>query len=107
MPALGRFCWVMQCTRGGPSMRKRRPVRAHAARMIAGVVAILTAVVLAATAAPAFAMVNGTPDNAHPEGGALYFSATPTSARHFACSGALIDTQVFLTAAHCFAGYYR
>jgi hypothetical protein len=75
--------------------------------MIARVVAVLFAVVLAGTVSPAFAMVNGTPDNAHPEAGALYFSGTPTSPRHFACSGALIDTQVFLTAAHCFAGYYR
>jgi Trypsin len=82
-------------------------MRAHAARMIATVVTILSAVVLAATVGPALAMVNGTPDNAHPESGALYFSDTPTSPRHFACSGALIDTQVFLTAAHCFAGYYR
>jgi V8-like Glu-specific endopeptidase len=82
-------------------------MRKHAARVIAGAVAVLSAVALAATAGPAFAMVNGTPDYAHPEAGALYFSATPTSSRHFACSGALIDTQVFLTAAHCFAGYYR
>jgi hypothetical protein len=82
-------------------------MRAHAARMIARVAAIVSAVVLAATVGPAFAMVHGTPDFAHPEAGALYFSDTPTSARHFACSGALIDTQVFLTAAHCFAGYYR
>ena len=82
-------------------------MRAHAARVIAGIAALLTAVVLAATAGPASAMVNGTPDSAHPEAGALYFSDTPTSARHFACSGALIDTQVFLTAAHCFADYYR
>jgi hypothetical protein len=72
-------------------------MRAHAARMIASVLAIVSAVILAATAVPAFAMVNGTPDQAHPEAGALYFSDTPTSARHFACSGALIDTQVFLT----------
>jgi len=82
-------------------------MRAHAARMIARVVAIASAVVLAATVGPAFAMVNGAPDHAHPEAGALYFSDAPAGARHFACSGALIDTQVFLTAAHCFAGYYR
>jgi Trypsin len=82
-------------------------VRVHAARIIARLAAILSAVSLAAAASPALAMVKGTPDNAHPEAGALYFSATPTSARHFACSGALIDTQVFLTAAHCFAGYVR
>ena len=63
-------------------------MRAYAARMIAGVVAVVSAVVLAATAVPALAMGNGTPDYAHPEAGALYFSDTPTSARHFACSSA-------------------
>ncbi len=60
-----------------------------------------------ATAGPAAAMVNGTPDTAHPEAGALYFSTGPDGDRSFACSGALIDEQVFLTAAHCFADYYR
>jgi Trypsin len=63
--------------------------------------------VLAAAAAPASAMVNGVPDSAHPEAGALYFSAAPDGERSFACSGALIDSQVFLTAAHCFADYTR
>lgn len=70
-------------------------------------VPVLAVFGLAVLALPAEAIVNGTPDTTHPEAGALYFSATPTSARHFACSGALIDTQVFLTAAHCFAGYVR
>ena len=67
----------------------------------------LTVLGVGVLASPAQAMVNGTPDTSHPEAGALYFSATPASPRHFACSGALIDTQVFLTAAHCFAGYVR
>jgi len=60
-----------------------------------------------AGAVPAAAMVNGTPDTAHPEAGALYFGAGPGTERSFACSGALIDRTVFLTAAHCFADYVR
>jgi len=55
----------------------------------------------------AMAMVNGTPDFSHPEAGALYFSDTVDGPKQFACSGALIDDTAFLTAAHCFAGYYR
>jgi hypothetical protein len=54
----------------------------------------------------ATAMVNGTPDFSHPEAGALYFSDS-NGTKQFACSGALIDDEVFLTAAHCFADYYR
>jgi hypothetical protein len=52
-------------------------------------------------------MVNGTPDWAHPEAGALYFSTSASGGRSFACSGALVDTRVFLTAAHCFADHVR
>ena len=55
----------------------------------------------------ATAMVNGTPDFSHTEAGALYFSDTVNGPKQFACSGALIDHTAFLTAAHCFADYYR
>ena len=71
---------------------------------------LVTAAVLGAALAfipsAATAMVNGTPDSLHPEAGALYFS-DPNGTKQFACSGALIDDKVFLTAAHCFADYYR
>lgn len=74
-------------------------------RIIAGTAVIVGAML--AVPGPAQAMVNGTPDSAHPEAGALYFSTVPSGGRSFACSGALIDDQVFLTAAHCFADYVR
>jgi len=75
-------------------------------RRVLGALTAAVAATLLATV-PASAMVNGTADTAHPEAGALYFSSAPGAERSFACSGVLIDTQVFLTAAHCFADYVR
>ncbi len=72
---------------------------------------LLPAAVLGAALAiipsAATAMVNGTSDVSHPEAGALYFSDSANGPKRFACSGALIDHAAFLTAAHCFADYYR
>jgi secreted trypsin-like serine protease len=77
-------------------------------RSLVGASAVLLAALTAlGTGGAASAMVNGSPDTAHPEAGALYFSATPNGAKHFSCSGALIDTQAFLTAAHCFTETVR
>jgi len=69
--------------------------------------AAVIAAALAFFPSAAVAMVNATPDFSHPEAGALYFSDTVDGAKQFACSGALIDRTAFLTAAHCFADYYR
>ncbi|MEO7754278.1 MAG: trypsin-like serine protease [Terracoccus sp.] len=69
--------------------------------------AVALGITLAFIPSAATALVNGTPDVAHPEAGALYFSDTADGAKGFACSGALIDRTAFLTAGHCFADYYR
>jgi V8-like Glu-specific endopeptidase len=69
--------------------------------------AAVIAAALAVIPSAAIAMVNATPDSSHPEAGALYFSDTVDGPKDFACSGALIDRTAFLTAAHCFADYYR
>jgi V8-like Glu-specific endopeptidase len=68
----------------------------------------LAAFALAATAAPAGAIINGSPDNgAHPEVGALISPTQFTDGTWLECTGTLISPTVFLTAAHCYQGLDR
>jgi len=68
----------------------------------------LAAFALATTAAPAGAIINGSPDNgAHPEVGALISPTQFSDGTWLECSGTLISPTVFLTAAHCYDGQNR
>ena len=72
-------------------------------------VAVLAAACLAAaglaTATPALAITNGTPDgNGHPNVGALVAATAYSDGTWTYCSGTLISPTVFLTAAHCDEG---
>jgi hypothetical protein len=100
---------VGRCTGDDPAIgyERRSVVRGGIGRVLVGLAATALAWTSCGWPGQAGAMVNGTPDTAHPEAGALFFSATPDSTKHFACSGALIDRQAFLTAAHCFADTVR
>jgi secreted trypsin-like serine protease len=68
----------------------------------------LCGLALAVAASPAGAIVNGSPDNgAHPEVGALISPTQFADGTWLECSGTLISSTVFLTAAHCFEGSNR
>jgi hypothetical protein len=68
-------------------------------------VLVLALAVLALTQVPAFSMTNAEPDgNRHPAVGVLFFQRVYSPGvlgPHAACSGSLISSTVFLTAAHC------
>lgn len=68
----------------------------------------LASVALAVSAAPAGAIINGSPDNGrHPEVGALISPTQSPDGTYLECTGTLISPTVFLTAAHCYQGLDR
>lgn len=86
-----------------------RPVSCRCERAVAAVLALA---LLATLALPAWAITNGVPDDGeHPNVGALLHvrrtvdgtTGEMTTTIRRDCSGALIDDQTFLTAAHCVA----
>ena len=65
----------------------------------------LTALAALSLAAPAAAIINGSPDgNAHPNVGGLVAPEAYSDGTWIYCSGTLISPTVFLTAAHCDEG---
>ena len=60
---------------------------------------LVTSVIVLAAAAPASAILNGTPDTEHPYVGIL--TTTIDGQRVPVCSGFLVRPTVFVTAAHC------
>jgi hypothetical protein len=70
-------------------------------KLVAGIIAVAALVI----AAPASAITNGQPDgNGHPEVGALLAQQAFSDGTWAECSGTLISSTVFLTAAHCDEG---
>ena len=73
-------------------------------KLVAGIVAVASLTV----AAPAAAITNGQPDrNGHPEVGALLAQQAFSDGTWAECTGTLISSTVFLTAAHCDEGVSR
>jgi len=73
--------------------------------LISTVIALCAALALATAGS---AITNGMPDgNGHPEVGALLAPQAYSDGTWAACSGTLISSQVFLTAAHCDLGVTR
>ena len=68
------------------------------------VLAAAAAVVLA-TASPGWAITNGAPDGSgHPNGGGLVSATQYSDGTWLYCSGTLVSSTVFVTAAHCAEG---
>ena len=66
------------------------------------IVCLATVVAALTVAAPAAAIINGTPDgNRHPNVGGLVSPTQYSDGTWLYCSGTLISPTVFLTAAHC------
>ncbi len=64
--------------------------------------AALAAVIVLSLSAPSGAITNGTPDgNRHPDVGGLVAPTAYSDGTWIYCSGTLISSTVFLTAAHC------
>jgi hypothetical protein len=73
-------------------------------KLVAGIVAVASLVI----AAPAAAITNGQPDQSrHPEVGALLAQQAFSDVTWAECTGTLISSTVFLTAAHCDEGTSR
>lgn len=71
------------------------------------VLSVALAALLLVTA-PAYAIINGQPDeNQHPNVGALVAAAPYSDGTWLYCTGTLISPTVFLTAAHCDEGSSR
>src|SRR5258706_12193662 len=67
-----------------------------------GLVALAAVALVAVAAGPASAITNGAPDgNGHPEVGALIADSVFSDGTWAYCSGTLISSTVFVTAAHC------
>ena len=73
-------------------------------KLVAGIVAVASLII----AAPAAAITGGQPDaGGHPEVGALLAQQAFSDGTWAECSGTLISSTVFLTAAHCDEGTSR
>jgi hypothetical protein len=73
-------------------------------RSVAVLLAVVAAVLLA-TAAPGWAITDGTPDgNGHPAVGGLVAPQAYSDGTWIYCSGTLVSPTVFVTAAHCAEG---
>jgi hypothetical protein len=67
-------------------------------KLVAGIFVVASLIV----AAPASAITNGTPDgNGHPEVGMMLSQQVHSDGTWTRCTGTLISSDVFLTAAHC------
>src|SRR4051812_44828412 len=82
-------------------MQRPCRVRSRRRRHVGGLV--VAAVTVLSLAAPAGAIINGSPDNgAHPNVGTVIWRGAD-GVLFRTCTGTLVSPRVFLTAAHCLA----